>query len=92
MYIITRNQGHGELTFMSAIWSVGVVNSAQQDRQDSSQLLFSQSSVTRSLSPSPHDRERRPDNIMKKSQFIKSSILTDSLAVRCADFTPSGKI
>ena len=28
---------------------------------------------------------------MKKSQFIKSSILTDSLAVRCADFTPSGK-
>ena len=28
---------------------------------------------------------------MKKSQFVKSSILTDSLAVRCADFTSSGR-
>ena len=84
MNIITNIQGHGELTFLCAIWR------AEQDRahsrtvQQAVALQPGQSEKSKIIPPCPH-------NEMKKSQFIKSSILTDSLAVRCADFTPSGK-
>ena len=90
MNIITNIQGHGELTFLCAIWRVS--RTEHTAGQSSRQLLFSQGRVRRARLSLPVLTGRTAaDNEMKKSQFIKSSILTDSLAVRCADFTPSGK-